>query len=64
VLVVPGTAGRLPLPDHSSYSAVLCLVLCSIGDRAAALAELRRVLRTGCILRFLEHTIPDTRGLA
>jgi ubiquinone/menaquinone biosynthesis C-methylase UbiE len=64
VLVVPGTAGRLPLPDHCADGAVLCLVLCSIGDRAGALAELRRVLRTGGILRFLEHTIADTRGLA
>jgi len=30
VLVLSGTAGRLPLPDHSADGAELCLVLCSI----------------------------------
>jgi ubiquinone/menaquinone biosynthesis C-methylase UbiE len=64
VTVASGTAERLPLPDHSVDGAVLCLVLCSIAERAAALAELRRVLRPGGMLRFLEHTIADTPGLA
>jgi ubiquinone/menaquinone biosynthesis C-methylase UbiE len=64
VTVASGTAERLPLPDHSVDGAVLCLVLCSIVDRAAALTELRRVLRPGGMLRFLEHTITDTPGLA
>ena len=39
-------------------------MLCSIAERAAALAELLRVLRPGGMLRFLEHTIADTSGLA
>lgn len=64
VTVASGTAERLPLPDHSVDGAVLCLVLCSITERAAALAELRRVLRPGGMLRFLEHTIADSPGLA
>jgi ubiquinone/menaquinone biosynthesis C-methylase UbiE len=64
VTLVPGTARRLPLPDNSVDGAVLCLVLCSIRDRPAALAELRRVLRPGGTLRFLEHTIAKTPGLA
>ena len=63
VTVVPGTADRLPLQDDSVDSAVLCLVLCSIQDRPAALAELRRVVRSGGQVRFLEHTIADTPGL-
>ncbi|MPZ67163.1 MAG: methyltransferase domain-containing protein [Pseudonocardiaceae bacterium] len=63
VAVQPGTAGRLPLPDHSVDAAVLCLVMCSLDDRPGALAELRRVLRPGGTLRFLEHTIADTPGL-
>ena len=63
VTVLAGTADRLPLPDHSVGAAVLCLVMCSIDDRPAALAELRRVLRPGGTLRFLEHTIADTVGL-
>lgn len=63
VTVVPGTADRLPLPDNSVDSAVLCLVLCGFDDRAAALGELARVLRSGGTLHFLEHTFADTPGL-
>lgn len=63
VTVLPGTADRLPVPDHSVDAAVLCLVMCSLDDRPAALVELRRVLRPGGILRVLEHTIADTPGL-
>jgi SAM-dependent methyltransferase len=58
-----GTAELLPLPDASADSAVLCLVMCSLPERPAALAEVRRVLRPGGTLRFLEHTLADTRGL-
>ncbi|MFC7621455.1 class I SAM-dependent methyltransferase [Microlunatus sp. GCM10028923] len=60
VTVRPGAAGRLPLPDASVDAAVLCLVLCSVADRPGALAEIRRVLRPGGTLHFLEHTIADT----
>jgi ubiquinone/menaquinone biosynthesis C-methylase UbiE len=63
VTVTAGTADRLPLPDHSIDNSVLCLVLCSITDRSAALKELRRVLRPDGQLRFLEHTFADTAGL-
>ncbi|MDN5913600.1 MAG: class I SAM-dependent methyltransferase [Pseudonocardia sp.] len=63
VHVVPGTAERLPLADQSVDVAVLCLVMCSLPDRAAALSEVQRVLRPGGSLRFLEHTIADTPGL-
>jgi len=63
VTVLPGTADRLPVPDHSVDAAVLCLVMCSLDDRPAALVELHRVLRPGGILRVLEHTIADTPGL-
>jgi ubiquinone/menaquinone biosynthesis C-methylase UbiE len=63
VTVTTGTADRLPPPDHSIDHSVLCLVLCSITDRSAALKELRRVLRPDGQLRFLEHTFADTAGL-
>lgn len=63
VTVLSGTADRLPLPDDSVDTAVLCLVMCSLDDRPAALAELRRVLRLRGTLRFLEHTIAETPGL-
>jgi SAM-dependent methyltransferase len=63
ISVRPGTAERLPLPDAGADAAVLCLVMCSLPERAAALAEVRRVLRPGATLRFLEHTLAETRGL-
>jgi ubiquinone/menaquinone biosynthesis C-methylase UbiE len=46
---------QLPLPDDSA-DAVLCTwSLCTIPDPAAALAEMRRVLRAGGELHFVEH---------
>ncbi|HEX6444099.1 MAG TPA: class I SAM-dependent methyltransferase [Streptosporangiales bacterium] len=63
VHVRPGTAERLPLADRSVDAAVLCQVMCSLDDRPAALAELRRVLRPDGVVRFLEHTVADTPGL-
>lgn len=63
VTVVPGTATRLPLPDDSVDAAVLCLVMCSLDDRPAALAEVRRVLRPGGTVRFFEHVVAATPRL-
>ena len=63
VTVLPGRAERLPLDDGAADAAVLCLVLCSIADRPLALTELRRVVRAGGTLRFLEHCIADSPGL-
>ena len=63
VTVLPGTAEALPVPDAAADAAVLCLVLCSLPDRAAALAEVTRVLRPGGTLAFLEHGLGPTRRL-
>ncbi|MHA6632051.1 class I SAM-dependent methyltransferase [Pseudonocardia sichuanensis] len=57
--VVDGLADRLPVADHSVDVAVFCLVLCSVPDPAAALAEARRVLRPDGQLRVLEHVRAD-----
>jgi ubiquinone/menaquinone biosynthesis C-methylase UbiE len=52
-------AEKLPF-DEASFDAVVCsLVLCSVRDQAAALAELARVLRPGGRLVFLEHVAAD-----
>ena len=53
--IVSARAEQLPVPDNQFDGAVLSLVLCSIADRQAALAELRRVVRRGGLVRFYEH---------
>ncbi len=63
ITVRPGTAEHLPLPDAGADAVVLCLVMCSLPDLPAALAEVRRVLRPGGTVHFLEHTVADTPGL-
>ncbi|GAA3206131.1 class I SAM-dependent methyltransferase [Actinocorallia longicatena] len=55
VTVVDGLADHLPAGDGSRDAAVASLVLCSVPDQMSALAEIRRVLRPGGRLRFLEH---------
>lgn len=64
VVVIGGEASRLPLADASADAAITSLVLCSVPDQRAALAELFRVVRPGGELRFLEHVVAATPGLA
>jgi ubiquinone/menaquinone biosynthesis C-methylase UbiE len=53
--VVQGDSMNLPFPDDSFDTVVSSLVLCTVADPRRALAEVRRVLRTGGTLRFYEH---------
>lgn len=51
---------KLPLSDNSCDSALSTYTLCTIPDVTAALAELRRVLKPGAALHFLDHGLaPD-----
>ena len=60
VIVRDGVADPLPLDTDEFDAAVASLVLCSVPDAGPALAELRRVLRPGGELRFLEHVRSDS----
>jgi ubiquinone/menaquinone biosynthesis C-methylase UbiE len=55
ITVVDAVAEELPFPDASFDAAVASLMLCSVADVAAALAELHRMLRPAGELRFFEH---------
>lgn len=51
----------LPFPDNTFDAAVSTFTMCTIPDVDAALAEVRRVLRPGGTLHFVEHGLaPDT----
>ena len=61
----PARAGEdLPFDDDTFDTAVSTLVLCGVDDQPRALRELRRVLRPGGQLLFIEHVRSDDPGLA
>jgi ubiquinone/menaquinone biosynthesis C-methylase UbiE len=64
VKVLRAPAEDLPFDDHSFDTAVSTLVLCTVSDQPRALRELRRVLRPGGRLLFIEHVRADELRLA
>lgn len=59
-----GPAEDLPFNDDSFDTVVSTLVLCTVDDQPRALRELRRVLRPGGRLLFIEHVRSDDERLA
>lgn len=53
----------LPLPDDSCDSALSTWTLCTIPDVAVALQEVRRVLKPGGSLHFVEHGLAPDEGV-
>lgn len=62
--VVQAGAEVLPFEDASFDTAVFTLVLCTVPDPRATLAEAARVLRPGGRLLFVEHVRAEEPGLA
>jgi ubiquinone/menaquinone biosynthesis C-methylase UbiE len=62
--VLRAPAEDLPFEDASFDTVVATLVLCGVDDQARSLREIRRVLRPGGQLLFLEHVRSDDEALA
>jgi len=64
ISVVEAPGEDLPFPDGSFDTVVVTLVLCTVPDQAATLAEIKRVLAPEGQLLFLEHVRAHDDGLA
>jgi ubiquinone/menaquinone biosynthesis C-methylase UbiE len=62
--LIEAPAERLPFEDASFDTAVFTLVLCTVPDPSAALAEAARILKPGGKLLFIEHVRSEDAGLA
>jgi ubiquinone/menaquinone biosynthesis C-methylase UbiE len=62
--IVHAPAELLPFEDASFDAVVSTLVLCTVSDQPRALAEIRRVLKPGGRLLFLEHVRSEDPKLA
>ena len=63
VTLISGSAQALPIDAGSIDTLVTTWTLCSIPDAAAALQEMRRVLKPDGQLRFVEHGVAPEEGV-
>ena len=63
VCLLQGSAAAIPLGDQSIDTVVMTWTLCSIPDPSAALREMRRVLKPGGKLVFVEHGLSPEPGV-
>jgi ubiquinone/menaquinone biosynthesis C-methylase UbiE len=63
VELVQRAIGEIPLQDASIDTAVITWTLCSIEDPAGALREVRRVVKPGGSLIFIEHGASPDAGV-
>lgn len=59
-----GVGEDIPFPDRSFECVVCTFTLCSVGDPKRVLAEMRRILRPGGQVLFLEHGRAPDPGIA
>jgi ubiquinone/menaquinone biosynthesis C-methylase UbiE len=62
--LIEAGAENLPFEDESFDTVVVTLVLCTVPDQEAALAETKRVLKPDGQFLFLEHVRSPDQGLA
>src|SRR6478672_6292526 len=62
--ILDATAERLPVDDGSVDTVVSTLLLCTVDQPTVVLDEIKRVLRPGGRLLFLEHVRADAAWLA
>ena len=62
--ILRAPAEDLPFEDDTFDTVVASLVLCGVDDQARSLREIRRVLKPGGRLLFLEHVRSDDEALA
>lgn len=64
IRVLPDSAEHIPSDDASVDAVVSSLVLCSVADQEAVLAEVDRVLKPGGVFVFYEHVRSHHRVVA